>query len=192
MTQPFRPATAAQCAFIKRLLSEHDVTADPTVVVIVESARDMVMAGTFSTRAASGLIDLLKAQPFQEGSEPKGGEAKPGYYVRGDLAFRVQTNKAGTHTYAMLWSGHSWDYAPGQSRSLADLTPMTGAEAAALGLASGRCIHCCATLGGASLTAKVAALVGYGEICASRNGWPFPKGAAAQRAFVAAATEVAA
>ena len=62
---------------------------------------------------------------------------------------------------------------------------MTGEQAAALGLASGRCIVCCRTLGGASLTAKVAATIGYGEICAGHNGWSFPKGAVAQRAYLA-------
>jgi hypothetical protein len=62
---------------------------------------------------------------------------------------------------------------------------MTAEAAARIGLASGHCVSCAKPLGGATLTARVAALVGYGEICAGNHGWPFPKGAAAQRARLA-------
>jgi hypothetical protein len=111
-------------------------------------------------------------------------QAAPGFYVRGDEAFKVQTNKAGTNTYALVWSGSSWDYSPGTGRSLAGLVPMTAEQAAALGLASGRCINCVRVLGGKSLSAKVSALIGYGETCANHNGWAYPTGVKAQRAFI--------
>lgn len=119
------------------------------------------------------------------------GDAAEGYYVRGDEAFRVVTNKSGTHTYAKRLRVYGdrmvWEYAPGTGRDLAaeGLTPMTAEEAGRLGLLHGRCINCCRPLGGATLSAQVSALIGYGETCASNNGWAYPTGAAAQRAYIA-------
>lgn len=122
----------------------------------------------------------------------RSGMADEGYYVRGDEAFRVVANKAGTATYAKalrvtaarMW----WEYAPGVGRDLAaeGLVPMTAAEAGRLGLLHGRCVNCCRPLGGESLSAQVSALIGYGETCAGNNGWEYPTGAAAQRAYLAA------
>jgi len=122
--------------------------------------------------------------------------AEVGFYVKDGEAFRVVANKAGTSTYAKRftvtrdWDGSaraSWEYAPGVGRSLAaeGLVPMTAADAARIGLSHNICINCCRTLGGQTLSAHVSALIGYGEICATNNGWPYPKGAAAQRAFIA-------
>lgn len=166
-----RPASDKQVAFIERLLSEKDTTG-------THFAGHASVPALTSAQASQAITELL-ALP----SVPT-AEAEPGFYVRGEQAFKVQTNKAGTHTYALVWSGSSWDYQPGAGRSLAGLVPMTAEQAAALGLASGRCINCCRALGGESLSAKVSALIGYGETCARHNGWPYPKGAAAQRAYV--------
>lgn len=121
-------------------------------------------------------------------AEPQ--DAAEGYYTRNGEAFRVVKNKAGTHTYAKRLTVYgtrlSWDYAPGVGRDLAaeGLVPMTAAEAGALGLAHNRCINCLRPLGGATVSAQVSALIGYGETCASSNGWTYPQGAAAQRAFI--------
>jgi len=130
---------------------------------------------------ASQVLDALMGLPN------KHAQVEPGYYVAADgTAVKVQPNKAGTGVYGLVFSGRSWDYAPGVARHFAGMTPMTAEEAARVGLASGRCIACCKVLGGETLTAKVAAVVGYGETCASKNGWAFPKGAAAQRALLEA------
>jgi hypothetical protein len=117
----------------------------------------------------------------------------PGYYVRpaDGAAIVVVANKAGTRTYGKRFTPArdggrpSWVYAPGLGLSVADLTPMTATDAAALGLSHGYCVRCCAPLGGATLSAAVSALIGYGETCAKREGWDYPHGVAAQRARLA-------
>jgi hypothetical protein len=114
-----------------------------------------------------------------------------GYYVRADgAAIKVVENRAKTRRYGVVFTPHAgkrptWDYVRGAGYSVADLTPMTAADAAAMGLAHGHCINCCAPLGGETLSAQVSALIGYGETCAGNNGWPYPKGVKAQRAFIA-------
>ena len=180
MTTTFRPSTSGQHAFIKSLVADRVLT--PGASAAVDQARAAAVAGRFSAKAASSLIDLLKTMPY---GTPK-AQAEPGYYVSGDTAIKVQQNKAKTGTYALVWSGSSWDYAPGVAAHLTGMTPMTGEQAAALGLQSGHCIACCKPLGGETLTARVAATIGYGEICAGRHGWSFPKGAKAQRDYLAA------
>jgi hypothetical protein len=124
---------------------------------------------------------------------PARKDAEPGYYVLADgTAIKVQQNRAKTHTYGKRLTFHgagrrpSWDYAPGIGLSVADLTPMTAGDAAALGLSHGHCIVCLAPLGGATMSAAVSALIGYGETCARNNGWTYPKGVKAQREFIAA------
>lgn len=181
MTITTRPASQAQFTYIKALIEERSPLSE-SAQRVVETARGNAVRGTMTAAGASGLIDFLKQQP-RTTAAPK---AAPGYYVVADgTAVKVQANKAGTGTYALVWSGSSWDYAPGLGSKMVGMVPMTGPDAARLGLASGRCIVCCRTLGGETLTARVAAVIGYGETCASHNGWAFPKGAATQRAFLA-------
>jgi hypothetical protein len=178
MTTTARPASERQTSLITRLLGEKTLT--DTNRASVEAA----LGRGLSTREASQMIDGLFTMPRKaQADAPK---AEPGFYVAADgTPVKVQANKAGTGTYALTFSGRSWDYAPGLGRHFAGMQPMTAEEAARIGLASGRCIACCKVLGGDTLTAKVAAVVGYGEICASKHGWAFPKGAATQRAFLA-------
>lgn len=166
------PASDGQKSFITSLLADRDTTGTAYEGWTPDWSR-----ATFSL--TSTVIDTLKTLPYKARKQ-----AEPGFYVLGDKAFKVQSNKAGTGTYALVWAGSSWEYDRGAARHLADLVPMTAEDAAKIGLASGRCIACCRVLGGASLTSRVAAVVGYGEICAGHNGWSFPKGAAAQRAFL--------
>jgi hypothetical protein len=167
------PASPAQEALITRLLGEKDLTGTPY-------AGHTVAPAGLTKEDASRSIDALFALPRLDLPS-----AEPGYYLRGGEAVKVQANKAGTGTYAKVWTGTKWEYAPGVGKTLAGLTPMTAEAAARIGLASGHCIACAKPLGGKTLTAKVAALVGYGETCAANEGWPFPKGAAAQRARLA-------
>lgn len=173
-----RPITDKQEALIARLAGER-----------VLSVEDQVLADAradLSTRAASQLIDRLF-------TAPRVGvvSVEPGYYMNATgEAYRVVPNQEGTRTYAKRLTFHegerpSWDYAPGAVSALGALTPMTGEDAARLGLASGYCIRCCAELGGESLSARCSALIGYGETCAKREGWDYPKGVAAQRALLA-------
>ena len=128
---------------------------------------------------------------------PKALPAQPalGYYVRKDgAAIKVvegRKNADGTRRrYGKVLTPRpgrrpTWAYVPGAGYSVADLRPMDAADAAGIGLALGHCIECCAPLGGETLAAQCSAIVGYGATCAANNGWPFPKGVAAQRALVA-------
>ena len=177
-----RPASPRQVDLLTRLVSERVV--DPALAADLDAARTAYRTGAFTTTQASSLIERLFAARRKDADTPA-ANAEPGFYMRGDLAIKVQANKAKTGTYALTWTGHSWEYAPGVGRTLAGLTPMTAQQAAALGLASGRCINCCRTLGGESTSAKVSAVIGYGETCAKHNGWEYPTGAKAQRAFLA-------
>ena len=129
---------------------------------------------------------------------PRAATAEPelGYYVRADgAAIKVVENKAKTRRYGVVFTPRAgrrptWEYVRGAGYSVSDLTPMTATDAAQIGLAHGHCINCCAPLGPQdpakpSLSALVSALIGYGETCAANNGWPYPKGVAAQREFIA-------
>jgi hypothetical protein len=173
------PASPAQVSLINRLLGEKVLSGTPF------EGHTEAPAGLTGGKggSASAAIEALFALPRKP--QPK---VEPGFYVAADgTLVKVQSNKAKTGVYGLTFSGRSWDYAPGIARHFAGMTPMTATEAAKAGLASGRCIACCKTLGGETLTAKVAAVVGYGEICANKHGWAFPKGAAAQRATLDAA-----
>lgn len=170
------PASEKQLAFVTRLLGERNTTGTPF--------EGHTTAPALTKQQASEAITALLALPKDEQTSTEQAEAAPGFYFRGEQAFKVQQNKAKDHTYALVWSGSSWEYQPGAGRSLAGLVPMTAEQAAALGLASGRCINCLRVLGGETLSAKVSAVVGYGETCANHNGWFYPTGAKAQRLYL--------
>jgi hypothetical protein len=146
-------------------------------------------AGKWETRHPEGTCPPPRAE------RAPAKNAEPGYYVRpvdGRAVVVVQSKRNADRTYGKILtfpadgSRPSWDYVPGAGFSVADLRPMTAADAAEMGLSHGYCIRCCAPLGGESLSAAVSALVGYGETCAKRMAWPYPKGVKAQRARLAA------
>jgi hypothetical protein len=139
---------------------------------------------------------MLTGCPAPKAPVAPAAQPELGYYVRADGAAikvveakRVQPDGS-RRRYGLVFTAHagarpSWDYVRGAGISVATLRPMTAADAAGLGLSHGHCINCCRPLGGESLSAAVSALIGYGETCAGHNGWPYPKGVKAQRAFVA-------
>ena len=186
-----RPATDKQTAYARTLVSDRDVLPGMSREDALEWFDRTLADHGMTVTQASAFIDRAKQAPYRQHRTAVGGPADraalaaPGFYVRGDEAYKVQHNQARTATYALRWTGSGWEYAPGVGRTLADLTPMTAEQAAHLGLASGRCINCSRRLGGGSLSAKVSAVIGYGETCAVTNGWPYPHGAAAQRAYLA-------
>jgi hypothetical protein len=139
----------------------------------------------------TGLIERKKARRAAAPSNAT-PNAAPGYYLRADgAAIVVVENKEKTRTYGKRFTPNpagrgrpSWEYAPGLGISVAELTPMTAADAARIGLSHGYCIRCCAELGGDTLSAAVSAKIGYGETCAAKQGWPYPKGRVAQQTFL--------
>jgi hypothetical protein len=184
--------SSAQTALTDRLLAERDVPAEYQDRLTAQLA---VANGRERYRINAWLMTLPRVAGGSSSSTPTDAKvrAEEGFYVRGDDVFKVKWNKARTGTYALRFvvSGGKarFDYAPGVGRSLAEegLVPMTAADAARIGLHHGFCVNCCAELGGATLSANVSAAIGYGETCAKRNGWYYPKGAAAQRAYIAEA-----
>jgi len=124
----------------------------------------------------------------------KAENAAPGYYIRptdGRAVVVKQSKKHKDRTYGLVLTfpsdggRPSWDYVRGAGYTVANLRPMTAADAAALGLSHGYCIFCCAPLGGETLAAACSALIGYGETCSKRHGFPYPKGVKAQREYIA-------
>ena len=99
--------------------------------------------------------------------------AEPGYYVKADGTMLVVVeNKAKTRTYAKRLvvtttpagkTKASWEYAPGEAASVAEVTPMTLTDAAAFGHAHGVCMVCCRTL-----TNPESVKAGIGPSCAKR------------------------
>jgi len=147
------------------------------------------------TQSAAGKWETRHAGecPAPRGSAPA-KNAEPGYYVRpadGRAVVVVQGKRNPERTYGKVLtfpadgSRPSWEYVRGAGYSVADLRPMTAADAAAMGLSHGYCIKCCSPLGGESLSAAVSALIGYGETCAKNLGWPYPRGVKAQREYIA-------
>jgi len=148
------------------------------------------------TKSAAGKWETRHAGtcPAPKASASTAAPAAEGYYVRpadGRAIVVVQSKRDATRRYGKVLtfpadgSRPSWEYVRGAVYTLADLRPMTAQDAAAMGLAHGYCVRCCAELGGSTLAAQVAALVGYGETCARKMGWDFPKGVKAQRARLA-------
>src|SRR5262245_41557335 len=180
----FQPATPKQIDFINTLRAERDLTPEHA-----ERLTTAVTAG-MTKATASATISWLMKQPARQ--QAAAAPAEEGFYVKDGEAYKVQWNKARTGTYALRYtpqqgSRPTWEYAPGVGKSLAaeGLVPMTAEDAARIGLAHGYCINCSRELGGKTLSAQVSAVIGYGEVCAGHNGWPYPKGAKAQRAFIA-------
>lgn len=181
--------STAQIALTDRLLAERVVPAE-------HKARLAEVLPTANGRTRYDINAWLMTLPrvaADTDTPAAPARAEEGFYVRGDEVFKVKWNKAHTGTYALRFvvaGGKArFEYARGVGRSLAaeGLRPMTAADAARIGLHHGFCVNCCAELGGATLSANVSAAIGYGETCARNNGWDYPKGAKAQRAFLAEA-----
>jgi hypothetical protein len=152
-------------------------------------------------KSAAGKWETRHAGTCPPPKAPRAATAEPalGYYVRADgAAIKVVENKTKTRRYGVVFTPRegrrpTWEYVRGAGYSVADLTPMTAADAAQIGLAANHCIECCTPLGPkredadahATPSPFVSALIGYGETCAANNGWPYPKGVAAQRAYIA-------
>src|SRR5690349_5434908 len=114
-----RLPSTGQKNFIESLLRDRDTTGTAYENWTPDWAKD---GATFD--AASAVITYLKTLPYKQSAK-----AEPGFYVRGDEAFKVVENKAKTGTYANRWTGRGWEYAPGVGRTLADLVPMTAEQA---------------------------------------------------------------
>lgn len=141
-----------------------------------------------TSAVASGLISDLKAAPRKAGADKEGDivhTSRSGYPDEGfyfvpaeggkkdeGTYYKVQDAKAqGGRRYAKRWNHDSeqWIY-DGQRhfRLLTPQTQLTAEQASRFGHLYGRCIA-----KGCELTNEHSIELGYGPICAEKNGWPY-------------------
>ena len=181
MTTTTRPASQKQFDFIKKLLAENELS--PETLRFVEIQRGNATRGVLSSKAASGLIDLLMQQPRKvEAKEAPKGEATEGMHKVGDRIFKVQRAVHGSgNLYAKelvlverdrveiedgVWHDFTavqFEYAPGAMRLLSADTKMTLEEAKQFGALYGTCCAC-----GRTLTNEDSIAAGIGPVCAGK------------------------
>ena len=139
-------------------------------------------------RAASGRPATRRRVPRAPARPgPAAKNAEPGYYVRPPTARGVMVveSKRATRTAPTArcspsradGSRPSWDYVPGAGYSVADLRPMTAADAAEMGLAPRLLHHLLRPARRRDASrAAVTALIGYGETCAEHLRLALPEG----------------
>lgn len=178
-------ATTKQISFVNTLLASV-VPTDLNKVPLTERERDRIKSiisdirhgEEVSKSEASDLIATLIAARDAK-PKPERKNAAPGYYVHGEDFLVVVENRAKTNTYAKRLvvtkeNGRSkarWTYAKGLGFAVADLTPMTLAQAASFGHLHGVCLVCCK-----QLTDPESVKRGIGPVCATKFGAPRPKG----------------
>lgn len=168
-----RPATEKQFGFIKRLVAERHLNAD--VEKIVARHRRNAMAGTMTTRDASGLIEVLLAQPKKP--TQKAADPTPGVYsYAGDQYVRVYFGQKNGRTLAkrihMEQDGGDWtvtyEYLGLAARVLTpDTTPerLSLEEVGSLGITTNHCLMC-----GRRLDDPESVDRGIGPVCARKYG----------------------
>src|SRR5262245_60132143 len=98
-------ATIKQIDFLARLATERDVMPGYTPEAAVNHLRQQASIGAIDKRRASAMIDAAMKAPRRPITGPTAApQAAEGYYVKGDEAFKVQANKAGTSTYALRFT----------------------------------------------------------------------------------------
>lgn len=186
---PNMPMSPAQRELIGKLARElYGANAVERMQAIFAEVKTRGEAG----EQIDGMIAASKAR--RNDRVEQAPKAAPGYYVRpadGAAVVVVESKNNPGRTYGKVLvfpvggGRPSWEYVRGAGYTVADLEPLTAEAAAKIGLAHGYCVRCCAELGGQTLSAAISALIGYGETCAKRMGWAYPKGAVAQRAYLA-------
>jgi len=185
-TAPGIDATPKQYEFIGNLLRDRDWSG--LAPLLHGTAARVFGGGPVDKRTASDLIDALKKCPWKRSrdlhaapapsalarpaaprrSEPVG----EGFYKMDDLYVKVVLNQGGTRTYAMAWNGSSWDYDLARSMgAYGKLTPamkLTPEQASEFGHLYGQCIF-----RGCRLTHEISIRLGYGPVCAEKNGMPW-------------------
>jgi hypothetical protein len=159
------PATPNQGQFLKRLVEERELS--QALLVQVEVGRAAWVEGTMTKQHASGLIDLLKAAPYKRKTETS---LEPGIYFKAGRYFKVVPNQEGTSVYAKVWQDNEWFFTRGLIReySLTSADKVTAEQAAEFGKVTGACVFCSRLL-----TDERSLEVGYGPVCADKNGLPW-------------------
>jgi hypothetical protein len=94
---------------------------------------------------------------------------EPGVYVLdgGGTFILVYATRNG-HLAGKVWDGDAWQYESGAQRRAATGRPITAEQAAAFGRLTGQCVFCAR-----ELTDQRSIDVGYGPVCAGKNGLPW-------------------
>lgn len=164
-------ATDKQLSFLASLFAERS-THGPGA----EQIKAQVEAGTISKVAASKWIEFLLTEP----RKPKAESTRPVYIdppvgmheLDGEVTkvYRTRNGHVVAKRLSTLEGKPAFGYVGKRGlRGLSEKTMMSAGSAAKFGRLYGMCVNCSATL-----TDERSVLVGYGPVCASNNGWPYP------------------
>lgn len=111
----------------------------------------------------NGTVTYARPEARKTAAEvPEGVHFYDGQYVK------VQVSKAG-NLYGSNWTGSGWDHnGKAALKGLSVSTKLTAKQAAVFGHNTGHCVFC-----SRELTDDRSLTVGYGPICAERNGLPW-------------------
>lgn len=153
-------ASPAQTGFLRTLMAERDWSGlnVPNIAKSLERG--------LTKQEASTLISLLLECPKQ--ALKAAVKAEAGFYVLGELVYRVQPAKSTGNLYAKVlktsvFGKATWEYAPGMVTKLADAPRLTLEAASSMGHHYGVCMVCARTL-----TAEESVEAGIGPVCAGR------------------------
>lgn len=117
---------------------------------------------------------VVKPAPAKPASEPRVDQdavTEAGIYQVGDDVYKVQKSRQSGRLYAQKLVDGRFDYDAGWGamKFLRASHRMTTEQAAAFGQRFGMCVN------GHPLSDRTSRYFGYGESCASRNGWTYDK-----------------
>ena len=157
-TTTTRPATGAQVNFINKLVEQREVAPEVWEAVVE------VQSGEMTTRQASAVIDVLKAQPWKAkaGAVAENDLAdEAGIYEVDGVVFQIKSNKAKTNLYAMELVDGVYVYAGAIYKNKIKKTDrITVERAVELSGLIGQCIRCSRTL-----TAEKSVRDAIGPVC---------------------------
>lgn len=120
----------------------------------------------FADLYAGNTTPVVVVEPTEPVQPKRVPVTEDGLYVLDGQPVKVVWNQTGTRLYAKVYEGGRWEYAAGLLRDLNVSMAMTAEQASAFGKLYGRCVNC-----NRVLTHEVSIYWGYGEQCASNQGW---------------------
>jgi len=157
-TRTARPISAAQTNFINSLIEQRELSEEIWAAVVE------VQSGEMTTRQASALIDVLKAQPWKAkaGAVAEDDLAdEAGIYEVDGVVFQIKANRAKTNVYAMELVGTEYVYVGAIYKAKIKKTDrITVDRAIELSGMIGQCIRCSRVL-----TAEKSVRQSMGPVC---------------------------
>jgi hypothetical protein len=157
-TRTVRPISAPQTNFINSLIEQRELSEEIWAAVVE------VQSGEMTTRQASALIDVLKAQPWKAkaGAVAEDDLAdEAGIYEVDGLVFQIKANREKTNLYAMKLVDAEYVYVGAIYKAKIKKTDrITVDRAIELSGMIGQCIRCSRTL-----TAEKSVRQAMGPVC---------------------------